>query len=64
MWSGGRVRDALLGVDKGGHKHFMASSYLGANRNGWDLKGVLFFVAVEARVFDVVGGAVRELESG
>ena len=42
----------------------MASRQLGANRNGWALKGVLFFVAVEARVFDGVGGAVRELECG
>ena len=65
MWpGGGGVEDLLLGVEKGGGKQFVAPRRLGADRNGWVLKGVLFLVAAEAGVFDGVGGAVRKLECG
>ena len=64
MWPVGGMGDVLLGVEKGRGKQFVVSRYLGMSRNGWDLKGVLFFVAVEARVFNGVGCAVRELKGG
>ena len=64
MWLRGGPEDVLLGVEKGGGKQFVASRQMGANRSGWALKGVLFFVAVEARVSDGVGSAIREPECG
>ena len=64
MARGGGVEDVLLGVEKGGGKQFVAPRQLGADRNDWALKGVLLFVAVGARVFDGVGGAVRKLACG
>ena len=64
MWPAGGVEDVLLGVGKRGGKQFVVPRQLGADRNGWVLKGVLFFVAAETGVFDGVGGAVRKLECG
>ena len=58
MWPGGGVGDVLFGLEKEGSEQFVAPRQLGADRNGWALKGVLFLVAVEAGVFDGVGGAV------
>ena len=58
VWPGGGVEDVLLGVETGRGKQLVVPRQLGADRNDWVLKGVLFFVAAEIGVFDGVGGAV------
>ena len=60
VWPEGGVEDVLLGVEKGEGEQFVVPRQLGADRNDWVLKGVLFFVAAETGVSDGVGGAVQK----